>query len=109
MTMNMNEQNRNVMKYLALLFPLCLSACMIPVVDGEGNTYPLALQASPIVIDASGEYGQHLYVCHLQAFTQTFNSENISQGKAKRDVQKQCLKRFHAMFCEVEAIQCTRY
>ena len=103
------------MKRLLFTLPMfaVLSACVAPVVDGNGKTVPVVIQTPTpaIVIDARQKIDPTapIYQCKLKAFTTTFTSENVSRGKAKLDVQKQCQGKFNAMFCEEKDIECTEY
>ncbi|UXZ04924.1 hypothetical protein [Moraxella nasicaprae] len=103
------------MQRLLLTLPMfaLLSACVAPV-DSTGKAVPVVINPAPAVIIDNRTVNKAdptapIHQCKLKAFTTTFTSENVSRGKAKLDVQKQCQGKFNAMFCEEKDIECTEY
>ncbi|ULJ66739.1 hypothetical protein [Wielerella bovis] len=80
-----------------------LTACMVPV---EPNSVVV-----PLVIheNTAKQANTPVYVCTIKPFMDTYRSENINRGKAKLAVQKQCLEKHNAMFCEEKDIVCKVY
>lgn len=85
-----------------MVLTLSLAACAMPVIDGQMPV--VAVQ--PIVL---AESGKAIHVCEIKPFTETFRSESVNRGKAKLNVQKQCLAKHSAMFCEEKDIVCKVY
>lgn len=50
-----------------------------------------------------------VYVCRLNAFTDTFRAEDSNRGRARLAVAKQCRQKFDAMFCKEEQTVCETY
>lgn len=74
-----------------------LSACVV----AETTTIPV-----PVVVDVVPDT---VHVCKITPFTDTYQAENTSRGRAFLDVKKQCTANLHEMFCADEKITCTEY
>lgn len=85
----------------ALLAVLCtsLSACL--TVEDTSINVPV-----PVVISTQSNA---VHVCKISAFTETYQAENTSRGKAFLEAKKQCLANFDEMFCRDEEVKCTEY
>ena len=89
---------------------LALSSCA--VLPGNTQVSGLPAQVSvPVIIAPQVEKSQEsaVYVCTLNAFTETYKAESTNRGKAKLSVKKQCLAEFNEMFCRDSDIKCTAY
>ncbi|WP_218019564.1 hypothetical protein [Neisseria dentiae] len=105
-----------ILEQTMLRFPLvsglilALSSCA--VLPGNSQVSGLPAQVSvPVIIAPQVEKSQEsaVYVCTLNAFTETYKAESTNRGKAKLSVKKQCLAEFNEMFCRDSDIKCTAY
>lgn len=85
----------------ALLAVVCtsLSACL--TVEDTSINVPV-----PVVVSTKSN---SVHVCKISAFTETYQAENASRGKAFLEAKKQCLANFDDMFCRDEEVKCTEY
>lgn len=90
---------------IRLAFIAVLSAFLSACVVAETAVIPVPM-STPVVVDAKPA---SVHVCQITPFTQTYQAENTSRGKAFLDVKKQCVANSHEMFCADEKITCTEY
>ncbi|WP_066803019.1 hypothetical protein [Moraxella oblonga] len=81
------------------IFCTSLSACL--TVQDNSINIPV-----PVVVDV---VPNTIHVCKITPFTDTYQAENTSRGRAFLDVKKQCTANLHEMFCADEKITCTEY
>lgn len=90
-------------KFLVILSLLSttftLSACVISTDTPVTIVTPTISQTTPTSV----------HVCKISAFTETYQAENTSRGKAFLEAKKQCLANFDEMFCRDEEVKCTEY
>lgn len=93
------------MRYWLISLSMLLSGCVVPVTPTGQAGIPM-----PIIIGVSDPLdSKEVHICTLKPFTQEYRSEHSSRGRAKLNVQKQCLANHSAMFCEEKDIVCKTY
>ncbi|PSJ79427.1 hypothetical protein [Neisseria iguanae] len=105
------------------LSALSLSACVVPIDAITSNKGALIVPVpmrvpvvvkEPVLVKDRGpvlvaDSKNSIYVCKIQAFTDTYRSEDVNRGRARLNVQKQCRARHNEMFCRNEDVKCTEY
>ncbi|EXI62712.1 hypothetical protein MHD_06120 [Mannheimia granulomatis] len=93
------------MRYWLMSLSILLSGCVVPVAPTEQAGVPM-----PIIIDVPDQIDSRaVHICTLKPFTQEYRSEHSSRGRAKLNVQKQCLANHSDIFCEEKDIVCKTY
>ncbi|MEG9499378.1 hypothetical protein [Mannheimia indoligenes] len=93
------------MRYWLISLSMLLSGCVVPVTPTGQAGIPM-----PIIIGVSDQIDSGtIHICTLKPFTQEYRSEHSSRGRAKLNVQKQCLANHSSIFCEEKDIVCKTY